>query len=109
MENRMIEELRIGSDAVTADGKTVGSVAYIVVDSQDGTVSGVAIEPGLLESGRLGEPAKWDEPTAIIVPIERVAHAEAGAVRLDCSEDDFKEFPPYIDQQYVQPGEDWTP
>lgn len=105
----MIEELRIGAEVLTADGRRVGNLKYIIVDTADGTVSAVAVEPGLLESGRLLEPTKWDEPSAVIVPIDLIAHADAEVVRLRCSESELRTLPPYIEQEYVHPDESWTP
>jgi uncharacterized protein YrrD len=104
----MIEELRIGAEVITADDKDVGNVSHIVVDAEQGVVTGIAVDPGLLRSRRLVEPEKWDEPASVIVPMDVVVHSDASSVRLRCSEAEFKAFPPYIDQDYVQPGEDWT-
>lgn len=105
----MTEELRLGADVVAADGRKVGKLKYIVIDSIDGTVSELIVEPGLLQSGQLLHPSRWDEPTAVVVPAELVQSADEHAVHLHCPVADFKNLPPYTEQEYVRPDESWTP
>ena len=108
----MLQPLKFGVSAVTADGRDVGTLYRVVVAEQvlpEGpvyTVIAVTVRRRLMESGNLLKPGGWDAPRDLKVPFTQVTGADEDEARLSLTEEEFLALPPYIigDVPEPEPG-----
>src|SRR5690242_5479123 len=85
-------DLEIESTVVATDGPC-GSVQQLVIDPHDGLVTALVVLPY--------EPFAYP----VLVPLNRVAAASDGEVRLNVSRAAVAELPPFDPEQHKLPGE----
>ncbi len=111
----MLQPLKFGVSAVTADGRDVGSLYRVVVAERvapEGpvyVVTAVTVRRRLLESGNLLKPGGWEAPRDLKVPFAQVTGADEGEARLSLTEEEFLALPPYIVGDVPEPAPGSTP
>jgi sporulation protein YlmC with PRC-barrel domain len=98
----MLEDLHIGVPVTGRDGRHLGALKQIVVDSASTQVTHVVVDPGLVESGNFLAPGGWERPRSRIVPVTLIASADDKGVRLSCDEAQFKQLPLFESDRYVE-------
>src|SRR5579875_3849996 len=111
----MLQPLKFGVSAVTADGRDVGTLYRVVVDERVGAdeslyvVTAITVQRRLIESGNLLKPGGWEKPRDLKVPFAQVTGGDEREVRLSLTEQEFLALPPYIVGDVPEPAPDWRP
>src|SRR5919198_678426 len=92
----MVQSLKLGLSVVTSDARHAGTLHRVVIDEPTRTVTAIAVERPLIESGNLLKPGGWEKPRDVRVPIDVVAAADEHELRLSLAEKDFLALPPYV-------------
>jgi sporulation protein YlmC with PRC-barrel domain len=85
----MQQALKFGVSAVTTDGRDVGRLHHVVIDTATGKATAITVERGLIESGNLLKPGGWTMPRDQRVEIGAVLGADEGKVRISLTEEEF--------------------
>jgi sporulation protein YlmC with PRC-barrel domain len=92
----LLDNLRHGAEARTADGVKVGELHAVVVDPQDNQVTHIVVNAGPF----FPEPG-FGAPELIEVPIDEVEGAEEEQVLLKLGADRFYGLPEYVERAYT--------
>lgn len=105
----MEQPLRFGVSVVTTDGRDVGSLYRVIVDTTTAVVTAITVRRRLLESGDLLKPGGWDRPRDLRVSIDAVTGADETEARVSLSEDEFLAQQPYITAEGADPATSQPP
>jgi uncharacterized protein YrrD len=86
------KQVAIGADVRTRDGKSIGKVEHLIVDSKTQELSGVVADKGIFDSGR-------------VVSIDCVESMSEKAVTLTLSEAEAKELPGFVEHEFIRLGD----
>lgn len=100
----MEQPLKFGVSVVTTDGRDVGSLFRVVVDTTTAAVTAITVRRRLLESGDLLKPGGWDRPRDLRVAIGAVTGADETEARVSLSEEEFRALPPYTTAEGADPA-----
>src|SRR5258706_15982072 len=92
-DERMLEDLHIGTDVMGSDGSRLGTLTRIVIERDNGAVTHLVVDPGLVESGNLLAPGGWEKPREREVPVSMLVSADDKHVTLSCDEEAFQQQP----------------
>jgi sporulation protein YlmC with PRC-barrel domain len=109
VEVRMVQSLKLGLSVVTSDARHAGALHRVVIDEPTRTVTAIAVERPLIESGNLLKPGGWEKPRDVRVPIDLVAAADEHKLHLSLAEKDFLALPPYVIGDVPEPDGEWNP
>jgi uncharacterized protein YrrD len=91
------EEIDTGYEVLDSGGNKVGSVAYLVVDPQKLHLTDVVVSTGAI----LGRD--------VVVPTDAIDSVAGGKVHLNVDKQQVQSYSDYIEINYRQPPQDWTP
>ncbi len=100
----MEQPLRFGVSVVTTDGRDVGSLYRVIVDTTSAVVTAITVRRRLLESGDLLKPGGWDRPRDLRVTIDAVTGADEAETRVSLTEEEFLAQPPYTTTEGADPA-----
>jgi uncharacterized protein YrrD len=84
----------VGAEVVSSEGEKVGTVSYLVVRPPHYVMTDIVVSTGFL--GR-----------DLVVPIDRMAGSQEGAVHLTLGKDEMAKLDDYVEAHYDQPNADW--
>src|SRR5437588_3651592 len=105
----MVQSLKLGLSVVIAEARHAGSLHRVVIDEPTRTVTALAVERPLVESGNLLKPGGWEKPRDVRVPIDVVAGADEHELRISLAEEEFLALPPYVIGEVPEPDGEWKP
>ncbi len=97
----MLEDLHIGTSVIGSDGSHLGTLTRIVIERDNGAVTHLVVDPGLVESGNLFAPGGWEKPRERVVPLSLLTSASNEHVTLSCDELLFAQQPLFEQQYYA--------
>jgi uncharacterized protein YrrD len=101
-------ELRIGADVFSSDGRKLGELKHVVIKRTDLSVLQVVVDIGFLRSGR----HLWEGGLGLdydrVVGIDQVARATEDRVDLGLTAQQFRDAPEYSQEEF-EPPEDLSP
>lgn len=97
----MLEDLHIGTPVSGSDGSHLGTLTRIVIERDNGAVTQLVVDPGLVESGNLLAPGGWEKPRERVVPLSLLKSADDHRVLLSCDEVAFQQQPLFEQQYYA--------
>ncbi|MGZ3715246.1 MAG: PRC-barrel domain-containing protein [Ktedonobacterales bacterium] len=97
----MLEDLHIGTDVIGSDGCHLGTLTRIVIERDNGAVTHLVVDPGVVESGNLLSPGGWEKPREREVPVSLLVSADDKRVTLSCDEEAFQQQPLFEQQYYA--------
>ena len=94
----LLDDLRPGATVISSDGKKVGRLHAVVIDSRDDEVTHVVVNTGPF----FPEPA-FGVPKLVSLPIEEMADARGKKVILKCTKKKLSLAPVYAEWSFTQP------
>ena len=93
-------DLRLGASVHTADGHHVGTLERIVVDAESWDPHALIVRETNHFSGRTLAPGAGMMVAEVIVPLDVIADAGPGEIRLKLDRRATRSLPPYLSYQY---------
>ncbi len=104
-----LEDLRIGADVMSSDGRKLGSLSRIVVTKDTLTVTHVVVDTGILRSGEPLWKGGWSLSYDRVIPLGVLGDVRNDAVDLTMSADEFRDLSVDYDEEYWKPMPDMKP
>src|SRR5829696_8698667 len=87
------KQIAIGADVRSKDGKSIGEVEHLIFDGTTNTLAGFVADKGIFDSGR-------------VVDLIHVATVSEDVVELTLTDDEAKNLPGFVQQEFVRFGRD---
>jgi sporulation protein YlmC with PRC-barrel domain len=95
-----LDDFHLGAPVRTADGHHAGALQRIVVDGESWDPRALIVRETEWFSGRILAPGAGMMVAEVIVPLQAVAEAGPGEIRLNLDKRATRRLPPYLSYQY---------
>jgi sporulation protein YlmC with PRC-barrel domain len=98
-----LSDIRLGSDVVSSDDVTVGTIVSLLVDADGFTPQALVVKHEESLAGRVIAAEKYFTTDEVVIPITAVGSADRGVVRLSMAAQDVRRQPLYLSYRRPEP------